>query len=188
MKLSLRHIAFTSSAAISALLPLIILFLSHGPLQLGKLKFWIRIDSSISIDLPDGSGFRILGSCPTPLFFSACIALPVWWFSQRVRRCEREGTAHSARRLKLLNWLAVLWVLCALMLLFPPEARGFFILFILCIAALVAAIAGVSRWIGDYPRRKRNKLIMCGLCPHCGYDLYGNVSGVCPECGTPVTR
>ena len=23
-----------------------------------------------------------------------------------------------------------------------------------------------------------------GRCPHCGYDLTGNVSGVCPECGT----
>jgi hypothetical protein len=22
-----------------------------------------------------------------------------------------------------------------------------------------------------------------GHCPHCGYDLRGNVSGVCPECG-----
>jgi hypothetical protein len=22
-----------------------------------------------------------------------------------------------------------------------------------------------------------------GHCPHCGYDLTGNVSGVCPECG-----
>lgn len=25
-----------------------------------------------------------------------------------------------------------------------------------------------------------------GLCHVCGYDLTGNVSGVCPECGTPV--
>lgn len=25
-----------------------------------------------------------------------------------------------------------------------------------------------------------------GLCPSCGYDLTGNVSGTCPECGTPV--
>ncbi len=25
-----------------------------------------------------------------------------------------------------------------------------------------------------------------GLCVHCGYELTGNVSGVCPECGTPV--
>jgi len=25
-----------------------------------------------------------------------------------------------------------------------------------------------------------------GLCVRCGYDLTGNVSGVCPECGTPI--
>ena len=24
------------------------------------------------------------------------------------------------------------------------------------------------------------------VCLHCGYDLTGNVSGVCPECGCPV--
>jgi hypothetical protein len=23
-------------------------------------------------------------------------------------------------------------------------------------------------------------------CPSCGYNLTGNVSGVCPECGTPI--
>jgi len=27
-----------------------------------------------------------------------------------------------------------------------------------------------------------------GLCPKCTYDLTGNVSGVCPECGRPVGR
>ena len=27
-----------------------------------------------------------------------------------------------------------------------------------------------------------------GLCPACGYSLAGNASGVCPECGTPVTE
>jgi hypothetical protein len=26
-----------------------------------------------------------------------------------------------------------------------------------------------------------------GHCPNCGYDLTGNVSGVCPECGEKVT-
>lgn len=25
-----------------------------------------------------------------------------------------------------------------------------------------------------------------GRCAKCGYDLRGNVSGVCPECGAPV--
>ena len=27
-----------------------------------------------------------------------------------------------------------------------------------------------------------------GLCVGCGYDLTGNVSGVCPECGTRTRR
>jgi hypothetical protein len=25
-------------------------------------------------------------------------------------------------------------------------------------------------------------------CPSCGYNLTGNVSGVCPECGTPISK
>ena len=32
--------------------------------------------------------------------------------------------------------------------------------------------------------RRRRKL---GLCVRCSYDLRGNESGVCPECGEPVT-
>jgi hypothetical protein len=27
-----------------------------------------------------------------------------------------------------------------------------------------------------------------GLCTRCGYDLTGNESGVCPECGTAIQR
>ena len=27
-----------------------------------------------------------------------------------------------------------------------------------------------------------------GRCQHCGYDLRGNASGVCPECGTVIPR
>jgi hypothetical protein len=26
------------------------------------------------------------------------------------------------------------------------------------------------------------------LCPQCGYSLTGNVSGLCPECGTPIAQ
>ncbi len=28
----------------------------------------------------------------------------------------------------------------------------------------------------------------CGLCVACGYDLTGNTSGVCPECGTEIVK
>ena len=45
--------------------------------------------------------------------------------------------------------------------------------------ALTLARASLRRWRG---RRRRR-----GLCAKCSYDLTGNASGVCPECGTPVT-
>ncbi|RIK65234.1 MAG: hypothetical protein DCC65_12975 [Planctomycetota bacterium] len=31
----------------------------------------------------------------------------------------------------------------------------------------------------------RRRLVM-NRCVHCGYDLTGNPSGACPECGTPI--
>jgi hypothetical protein len=36
-----------------------------------------------------------------------------------------------------------------------------------------------------YVDRRR---IPAGHCQKCGYDLTGNVSGVCPECGTALPR
>ena len=44
---------------------------------------------------------------------------------------------------------------------------------------LIAFIRGPYR---RYHRRKK------GLCLKCGYDLTGNESGVCPECGTKVEK
>ncbi|MCG8405830.1 MAG: hypothetical protein MI923_11595 [Phycisphaerales bacterium] len=35
-----------------------------------------------------------------------------------------------------------------------------------------------------YPDRRRYRP---GHCQQCGYDLTGNTSGICPECGTKVT-
>lgn len=34
--------------------------------------------------------------------------------------------------------------------------------------------------------RKQLDRRSCGFCPKCAYDLTGNCSGVCPECGTQV--
>ena len=34
--------------------------------------------------------------------------------------------------------------------------------------------------MGGWPTRAE------GLCVSCGYDLTGNISGICPECGTPA--
>jgi hypothetical protein len=39
----------------------------------------------------------------------------------------------------------------------------------------------IRRWLRRRRRRQR------GLCTSCGYDLRGTVSGICSECGQPVT-
>ena len=36
------------------------------------------------------------------------------------------------------------------------------------------------------PHRRRKRRRKLGLCTACGYDLTGNESGVCPECGKPT--
>lgn len=41
-----------------------------------------------------------------------------------------------------------------------------------------AALLSIALWIAD------RRLVRSGFCSTCGYDLTGNVSGRCPECGT----
>lgn len=36
----------------------------------------------------------------------------------------------------------------------------------------------------DFRLQERRHRWRAGLCANCGYDLAGNISGVCPECGT----
>jgi len=34
----------------------------------------------------------------------------------------------------------------------------------------------------------RDRQVPPGYCRKCGYDLTGNISGICPECGTPIPQ
>lgn len=48
------------------------------------------------------------------------------------------------------------------------------------VAAWACGLAAVDSWY-------RGQLVtLPGVCISCGYNLTGNVSGVCPECGTPI--
>ena len=53
-------------------------------------------------------------------------------------------------------------------------------------ARLVVVVAGVVLpWYWrDRAEELRQDREAMGLCAGCGYDLTGNVSGVCPECGS----
>ena len=59
-----------------------------------------------------------------------------------------------------------------------PGGRGFTVLVPLWIPLLLTAISTAILW-----RRDR---IPPGHCQRCGYNLTGNVSGRCPECGEAV--
>ena len=43
-----------------------------------------------------------------------------------------------------------------------------------------------ARWLSLRRRRARARRVRLGRCAGCAYDLTGNVSGVCPECGASV--
>ena len=52
-----------------------------------------------------------------------------------------------------------------------------------CLPAPVVVLSTAVLPVLHLLRRRRR--LRPGQCAHCGYNLTGNVSGVCPECGTP---
>lgn len=47
------------------------------------------------------------------------------------------------------------------------------------------AVGGLPEHLDHFPPPQDEH---AGLCSNCGYDLTGNVSGKCPECGLPAQR
>ena len=53
---------------------------------------------------------------------------------------------------------------------------------------LFACTTHAAAWsIGWWQRQRRRRRVLSGACACCGYDLTGNVSGICPECGASAT-
>jgi len=62
---------------------------------------------------------------------------------------------------------------------YPTESTNTIKLLNLWIVALFATLAfGLSLWYQRNPKR--------GHCTHCGYNLAGNTSGICPEYGMRI--
>jgi len=49
----------------------------------------------------------------------------------------------------------------------------------------IPLLAGLTPWLFRLWHRARRKP---GHCRFCDYNLTGNVSGTCPECGTPISK
>ncbi|HEY8750526.1 MAG TPA: hypothetical protein VIM11_21260 [Tepidisphaeraceae bacterium] len=52
--------------------------------------------------------------------------------------------------------------------------------------SVAASFAGPPAWWFVTFRRRRHR--RANACPTCGYNLTGNTSGICPECGTAVVE
>jgi DNA-directed RNA polymerase subunit RPC12/RpoP len=53
---------------------------------------------------------------------------------------------------------------------------------------LCTVVGGFVGAIIGAVRMKRGELDSPHRCPHCDYDLTGNESGVCSECGTKIAK
>jgi hypothetical protein len=69
----------------------------------------------------------------------------------------------------------------------PINAFSYCFLLMLPPLSLLVGAMVAYRMLGGTFRVFRRR-VPPGHCPKCRCDLAGNVSGVCPECGTPVER
>jgi hypothetical protein len=83
---------------------------------------------------------------------------------------NRDGWRVSLATTVRFNWLPVLM----------SDKRNWWSFYLpLWIPLVVVAVPTAFLW-------HRDRRMPPGHCQKCGYDLTGNVSGVCPECGTAV--
>ena len=116
---------------------------------------------------------------PPPIFFLPLLGS--WLFglvSLIGAACLSRGTAGTCGAIAAL--LGALYLPISMEML-PRHPLGF-------LAFAAGPIVGSSMmllagWVNP-PRRK----IVAGFCRRCGYNLTGNVSGICPECGTPIAK
>src|SRR5262245_42885157 len=145
-----------------------------------KLKAWLLI-APICLALPTADyfhrGMRVKLSLPGTMFVScglaAVLAVVLGVIGGRTR--DWKVTAGGS----LLFCLMIPLCDC---LNGTPRFTGDDFIFLLIFFPVVLAGALVGHAGFTAMQRQR----MTGRCQKCGYDLYGNVSGICPECGTPT--
>ena len=92
-------------------------------------------------------------------------------------------TRLTKRRLVFASIAAVMIILVGAILgsvrLFSPELGQMLAVFVIPLTALLLIV--IFLWCLPFANPAQR-----GICGKCGYDLTGNTSGVCPECGTRI--
>jgi len=114
-----------------------------------------------------------------PGFFYVGTVMGAIWFPMAVSSLRLRPLAPTARSILLtMSITAVICAVCVMLLLPTNEVLGILASLVLGSVVFLAACTIL--------RRRLPILYPPGHCVRCGYNLTGNVSGVCPECGTPV--
>lgn len=106
--------------------------------------------------------------------FTLLLAGAMWWLIMLGGVCDGRyrrslgGAALAMALIALAGWIVE-----------PPRNLAIYAFRIPHGLKIGIAMAVASLVLIYWPRRRRN----LGVCQRCGYDLRGNVSGICPECG-----
>ena len=84
--------------------------------------------------------------------------------------------AVRALRLITVSAVAALTAFCVATITFRAFGR------VTLVVALILVPVGLM-FVANLRQNRQHRRLTRGLCVRCGYDLTGNVSGVCPECG-----
>jgi hypothetical protein len=113
---------------------------------------------------------------PTPLVFIGLTVLASIVLHYLIRSFLLASTVSAILSIAL---FLVLPYLCA----GPPEK---FILIAVLVSLFYAMATSLVVGIPFVVARRLKKGPLPGTCRYCSYNLTGNVSGICPECGNPV--
>lgn len=92
---------------------------------------------------------------------------------------KADGESH----ITLAHMLAAFVLLVTAVMLFAPHTPTVTLVYLVALLALIgAAVGDIRLWASKWPTQ-----IPLGHCEVCQYNLTGNVSGICPECGTACT-
>ena len=106
-------------------------------------------------------------------FGASVVLMPAWYAFDRHEWQQR-------RRLPLAMYLGAVPLVFSVAMIFGP---GWAIVGALAARFVIRHILPLRAGMQEAELLERHKR---GLCLRCGYDLAGNVSGVCPECGNPT--
>lgn len=117
------------------------------------------------------------GSVSLGLYFGVPAAVPAGW-------SRREGGSGTF----LMDAMDAPWYVVVLPAAYPPTpgSIGLFVDIRLWFLIALSSVYPLILWLIQpliVQRRRR-----CSQCVKCSYDLTGNESGICPECGTAVKK